>query len=184
MNKLISSATFFEKSNHNTWSWAGNLENPKQLDHIVTRQFERKKIINCYTTELSGVDSDHHALTTTVRIAKFIPKKGTTKNQPPDEHILDKKTKRTQYNWSGIRRDAFNEAVAKRIKADPTATQDVSSLSEILQSACLETSEEEPRRRKPWFETSTELLLQKIAERDHTLQQYLRNKNDKGLKHA
>ena len=91
MNKLISCATFFEKSNHNTWSWAGNLENPKQLDHIVTRQSERKKIIDCYTTELSGVDSDHHALTTTVRIAKFIPKKGTTKNQPPDEHILDEK---------------------------------------------------------------------------------------------
>jgi hypothetical protein len=37
INNLVSTATFFKKNNHNAWSWQGNGENEKQMDHIITK---------------------------------------------------------------------------------------------------------------------------------------------------
>jgi hypothetical protein len=73
INKLTSTATHFQKANHNTWSWQGNGTNEKQIDHIMTKRTELKRFINVETT--GGVISDHKAIIATIRIAKHIPKK-------------------------------------------------------------------------------------------------------------
>jgi hypothetical protein len=73
INNLVSTATFFKKNNHSTWSWQGIGENEKQIDHIITKRSNFKRFLNVETN--GGVLSDHKALLASIKIASHIPKK-------------------------------------------------------------------------------------------------------------
>ena len=69
MKNLCSASTFFQKNNYDTYSWCGNEENPKQIDHIFIRKEDKKKIMNCETGDLASVMSDHHAIDSKLKLA-------------------------------------------------------------------------------------------------------------------
>lgn len=81
MNELSSCATYFDKANHDTWSFQANGEHPKQIDHIMVRHADRNGITDCNTKDEAGVMSNHLAIKATVWIAHFIPKKKQPKKK-------------------------------------------------------------------------------------------------------
>jgi Endonuclease-reverse transcriptase len=101
INNLISTATFFQKENHNTWSWQGNGLKELQIDHILIKRNDLRRFLDVQTC--SGVLSDHKALTATLRIAKHIPKKTDKKKEKRNNEETERKPiKRKKIDWSLI----------------------------------------------------------------------------------
>jgi hypothetical protein len=123
LHELCSVATFFEKKNHNTWSFNGDGLTAHQIDHILVKRKELKRFSNCDT--IAGAESGHTADAAIMQIASFIPRKqnhrqaGSQGNETPDNKEKKKK-KATPIDWEEIRLDSstvnnFNDAIDKRI---------------------------------------------------------------------
>ena len=121
MNNLCSASTFFQKNNYNTYSWCGNEENPKQIDHIFIRKEDKKRIINCETGDPAGVMSDHHAIDTKLILAAYIPKKNQRRKRKKNgtHHQADdtEKKKKKKIEWHKIlsNKDAFKSLLSENI---------------------------------------------------------------------
>lgn len=74
MNELCLSSSFSPKNNYDTWSFAGNMERPMQLDNFFICQYDRKCIIDCGAKPITGIQLDDIVVELKVQLAKFIPK--------------------------------------------------------------------------------------------------------------
>lgn len=193
MNQLAAMSTYFKKRNYNTWSFADKGDNPKQIDHFLIRQSDKKRIRNCEVNDATGILSDHHSLNMRMAIKTFIPKKGSIKspitstNKTTEEFEPPKKTH--QIDWTSIREQPSSEselspkakwnAKLDELLENHEATKDApptyKELADYMRHAGSETLQSGIRKRKPWFNMSESKLLKAIEERNIALAKYTRD---------
>ena len=137
MNNLCSTSTFFKKNNYNTYSWCGNEENPKQIDHIFIRKEDKKRVINCETGDTAGVMSDHHSIDNTIRLAEHIPRKKNSKTKNNRTHqsiVTEEKKKKKKIEWYKIleRPDDFKDLLYKNITDSKSTSNPNNNTNNII----------------------------------------------------
>ena len=96
-NNLVSTATFFKKSSYNTHH---PMKDPttatRQIDHVLIKQTEKRRMINCETKDWTEISSDHDPVILTLRINEKVLKKkknhkrqrSATINKPTKKKIM------------------------------------------------------------------------------------------------
>jgi hypothetical protein len=171
INKIIATSTFFEKSNHNTWSWQGNAQTEHQIDHILMIKEDLRKVINVQTE--GAVLSDHEALNATIKLAKYIPKKKTnyqnkcTENEETNEQTQKRKKR---IDWSLIPQEAqkFNTELEKQLTVDTN----YKNFTDAITNAAIQIAEDNGTRKQPtWFVKAEEKLTQLIERRNKAIKE-------------
>eukprot|EP00980_Cylindrotheca_fusiformis_P021013 scaffold8028_cov81-Cylindrotheca_fusiformis.AAC.1 len=184
MNALTSVATFFEKANHDTWSFAGTGEDPKQIDHILVRQADRKRMRNCTTDDRAGVLSDHYAVRANMRLAKFIPRKTQKAGNSRTGEMAEETApaKKAQIDWTSARdnekRRRWNDEITRQIEQSTAREIEYGELTAIMEDAARKTLDAKSRKRPPWFINAQENLLQLINARNKSLREHHRDRDN------
>ena len=188
---LCSVATFFQKSNHDTWSFAGHGDHPLQIDHLLAPKNKLKHFRNCDT--IPGMESDHLMVTSVMHIAKFIPKKKNRKRDNAEtinNDETEKRRQKTKIDWDLLRKrkSATFNAELKHIldqqqqqarteeenddnNDNNTWTPDkgcpYENLVEAIETAAAKVAPSDGKtKRPPWFRMNETVLMDAIKERD------------------
>jgi Reverse transcriptase (RNA-dependent DNA polymerase)/Endonuclease-reverse transcriptase len=178
MNKLVATTTFFEKPNHNTWSWNGNGTNEHQIDHILMKKKDLRRVSDVQTE--GGVLSDHKALNATVRIAHYIPKKKHNKNGKcnKNEETKEQQTnQRKRINWSLITQEPkkFNDELEQQLNNDTS----YKNFTDAITQAAIKIAADNGNRKRPtWFIKAEDKLNKLIEKRNTAIKHHEKNPSE------
>ncbi|MGH3053611.1 MAG: hypothetical protein ACRDL7_01375, partial [Gaiellaceae bacterium] len=172
---LCSPTTLFQAAEYDTWT--SKHEKPMQIDYILIRQSDTKRVTRCQVNE-SIVSSDHKSVEIELKIIARMRRKLATvaKTRPRQWDQLRNKTIRAKYNAT------FRHKIAENADADvATVTSDKHSYTQIMEqiTATSEAVLDERRvKDKVWFSLAREKLMPLQDARNEAHHEYRSNRKN------
>ena len=161
-NELCLPLTYFRKKRYDTWINPCN-KLGHQLDHVIVRQADLKRIRDAGRYGIAGKDSDHYPIRITIAIAcKFKHKPTSSTRTRIDRGLL--KEPDIESNFIDIVKNYCND--------DASSKTAQIRLTKALQAAASEVLTTESRKQPSWYEAAATKIEPAIRKRNALQAQY------------
>ena len=166
VNELCAASTFFQKRDYATWIHPASRKG-HQLDHIIVRQQDMKRVRDAGFIGWQGVDSDHRAVGIRLALARNLkrkPSKEPNKGMRIDRELLKNDEIRKQFQIK------VNEHLGRlrelRSTDNSQRRSDLTLLEEAMQEASKDTLKSTKKRKPGWYTARIEKLEPLIQSRN------------------
>ena len=178
INEMCAVTTFFKKREYATWYHPASKKG-HQIDHIIVRQEDMKRVRDAGFIGWRGVDSDHRAVYIRLALARYLKRKveGPKPMRIDREKLFDPETAE-QYRASV--REHVDKLRAERELSTENSTKlsDLALLEKAMQEASKEHLKSTKRKKPGWYMARADKLEPLVRNRNTAQAEYNANPSD------
>jgi hypothetical protein len=166
VNELAAATTFFKKRDYATWFHPASKKG-HQIDHIIIRQRDMKRVIDAGFIGWRGVESDHQAVYIRLYVAKYLSKRrhGIKLGRIDRGRLLEEDTKQRFIDSVLTNVNALREERLDVVN-NPTKISDLTILEKALQEASKEHLTSNSKAKPGWYKAHATVLEPLIRNRN------------------